>query len=148
MQIIVQIALVLAVIVVSVALMRGGSNARYLAIRRMILVVFACVAAFSVFFPFTLTRLARFLGIGRGTDLVLYALIVGFLVTMATTNHRFRQLEKSITTLSRHIALEEAGKPWESEKDDTGRPVHPNAFSPLAPDPNLKSPGTGDQFES
>lgn len=119
MQIIVQIALVLAVIIVSVALMRGGLNARYLAIRRMMLMLFACVAAFSVFFPSTLTKLAVLLGIGRGTDLVLYALIVSFLVFVASNNHRFRQLEKSITQLSRHIALEEAEKPWLGGNDKT-----------------------------
>lgn len=111
MQIIVQIALVLAVIVVSVALMRGGSNARHLAIRRIMLVLFACVAAFSVFFPSALTQVARILGIGRGTDLVLYALIVSFLVFMATTYQRFRHLENSLTMLSRRIALDDAEQP-------------------------------------
>lgn len=111
MQIIVQIALVLAVIVVSVALMRGGSNARHLAIRRIMLVLFACVAAFSVFFPSALTHVARMLGIGRGTDLVLYALIVSFLVFMATTYQRFRHLENSLTMLSRRIALDDAEQP-------------------------------------
>ena len=58
MQIIVQIVLVLAVIVVSLALMRGGSNARHLAIRRIMLVIFAVVAALSIFFPELLTMLA------------------------------------------------------------------------------------------
>lgn len=112
MQIIVQIILVLAVIIVSLALMRGGANARYLAIRKIMLVIFALIAAFSVFFPVALTHIARALGIGRGTDLVLYALIVSFLVFVATNNHRFRQLEKSMTRLARHQALEEARKPW------------------------------------
>ena len=118
MQIIVQIVLVLAVIIVSLALMRGGSNARHLAIRRIMLVLFALVAAFSVFFPSTLTRLAQLLGIGRGTDLVLYALIVSFLVFMATTYQRFRHLENSLTKLSRSIAIDEAPKPWLADKDN------------------------------
>lgn len=115
MQILVQIVLVLAVILVSVALMRGGSNARHLAIRRIMLVLFACVAAFSVFFPTALTHLARLLGIGRGTDLVLYALIVSFLVFMATTYQRFRHLENTLTLLARRIALDEAPRSWESD---------------------------------
>lgn len=112
MQIIVQIILVLAVIFVSLALMRGGSNARHLAIRRIMLVLFTCVAGFSVFFPETLTQLAKFFGIGRGTDLVLYALIVSFLVFMATTYQRFRHLETTFTKLARRIALDEAERPW------------------------------------
>lgn len=115
MQIIVQVALVLAVVIVSLALMRGGSNARHLAIRRIMLVLFACVAAFSIFFPELLTRVARLLGIGRGTDLVLYGLIVSFLVFMATTYQRFRHMESTLTKLSRRIALDETPAPGKDE---------------------------------
>lgn len=93
--------------------MRGGTNARHLAIRRMLVVVFAAGAAFSIFFPGLLTEVANFFGIGRGTDLVLYALVVSFLVFMATTYQRFRQLEVSLTRLSRRVALDEAERPWE-----------------------------------
>lgn len=124
MQIIVQIVLILAVVLVSLALMRGGSNARHLAIRRIMLMLFALVAAFSVFFPAILTSIANFFGIGRGTDLVLYALIVSFLVFMATTYQRFRGLESSLTLLSRRIALDEASRPWEepARTTDDGQP--------------------------
>lgn len=111
MQIIVQIVLVLAVVVMSLALMRGGSNARHLAIRRIMLLLFACVAAFSIFFPELLTRVANVLGIGRGTDLVLYGLVVSFLVFMATTYQRFRHMESTLTKLSRRIALDEVAAP-------------------------------------
>ncbi|WP_269937169.1 DUF2304 domain-containing protein [Arthrobacter sp. HY1533] len=121
MQILVQIVLVIAVILVSVALMRGGSNARHLAIRRIMLVLFAGVAIFSVFFPTALSHLARLLGIGRGTDLVLYALIVSFLVYMATTYQRFRHLENSLTLLARRIALDETPRTWESESAEGAR---------------------------
>jgi small membrane protein len=110
-QIIVQIVLVLAVITVSLALMRGGSNAQHLAIRRLMLLLFALVAAFSIFFPTVLTHVARFFGIGRGTDLVLYGLIVSVLVFMATTYQRFRNMESTLTKLSRRIAIDEAPSP-------------------------------------
>ncbi|MDD0858822.1 DUF2304 domain-containing protein [Arthrobacter alpinus] len=124
MQILVQIVLVIAVILVSVALMRGGSNARHLAIRRIMLVLFACVAIFSVFFPTALSQLARLLGIGRGTDLVLYALIVSFLVYMATTYQRFRHLENSLTLLARRIALDETpGRGRTTLPKETGPPT-------------------------
>lgn len=124
MQIIVQVALVLAVVIVSLALMRGGSNARHLAIRRIMLVLFACVAALSIFFPELLTRVARMLGIGRGTDLVLYGLIVSFLVFMATTYQRFRHMESTLTKLSRRIALDETPAPGKDEplRDKEDRP--------------------------
>ncbi|MEH0111011.1 DUF2304 domain-containing protein [Tersicoccus sp. MR15.9] len=122
MQIFVQIALVLAVIGMSVALMRGGINARHLAIRRILLLLFALVAAFSVVFPELLTRLARLLGIGRGTDLVLYALIVSFLVYMATSFQRFRHMESTVTQLARRIAIDEVVSPEDfAEGRTTGR---------------------------
>ena len=79
--------------------------------RRILLVLFAGVAALSVFFPGLLTRVANLLGIGRGTDLVLYGLIVCFLIFMASSYHRTRQLEARITKLARRIALDEAPRP-------------------------------------
>ncbi len=90
--------------------MRGGSNARHLAIRRIMLILFACVAGLSIFFPEVLTHIARFFGIGRGTDLVLYGLIVSFLVYMATTYQRFRHMETTMTKLSRRVALDEVNR--------------------------------------
>jgi len=129
-QIVVQIALVIAVVIVSLALMRGGSNARHLAIRRLMLALFACVAVFSIFFPELLTRVARSLGIGRGTDLVLYGLIVSFLVFMATTYQRFRQLESMVTKLSRRIALDEAPAPEQLLHGDSVRTSTPGHQAP------------------
>lgn len=111
MQIVIQIVLILAVVVLSLALMRGGSNAQHLAIRRLLLILFALVAAFSIFFPSILTHVARFFGIGRGTDLVLYGLTVTVLVFMATTYQRFRNMETTLTKLARRIAIDEALDP-------------------------------------
>lgn len=119
MLIIVQAALILAVILVSVALMRGGSNARHLAIRRIMLLVFAFAAILSIFFPELLSRLANALGVGRGTDLVLYATIVSFFVFMATTYQRFRHAETSLTKLSRRIAIDEAPLPADFRRLNT-----------------------------
>lgn len=111
MLIFVQLALVIGVIIVSVALMRGGSNARHLAIRRMMLIVFAVVAVLSIFFPGLLSTVANFFGVGRGTDLVLYGTIVSVLVFMSTTYQRFRHVEMSTTRLARRIAIDEAPRP-------------------------------------
>lgn len=120
MLFIVQIVLVIAVILGSLVLMRGGANAHHLAIRRILLLGFALVAALSIFFPVVLTRVAQAFGIGRGTDLVLYALIVCFLVFMASTAQRYRRMEESMTKLARRIALDETPRPWENEGRDRG----------------------------
>ncbi len=122
MLFIVQIVLVLAVILGSLVLMRGGANAHHLAIRRILLLAFALVAALSIFFPVVLTRVAQAFGIGRGTDLVLYALIVSFLVFMASTAQRYRRMEESMTKLARRIALDETPRPWETGAQPPGFP--------------------------
>jgi len=115
MKILIQVILILSVIIISLALMRGGSNARHLAIRRLLLGFFAIVAALSIFFPNLLTKVAGWFGIGRGTDLVLYGVVVMLLVFIATTYQRYRAMEISVTKLARRIAIDETPKPWEVE---------------------------------
>lgn len=135
MIIIVQIVLVLVVIFFSLMLIRGGSNAKHMAVRRIMVLLFAVSAVLSIFFPTMLSQLARFVGVGRGTDLMLYAFIVSFLVYMSTTHQRFRQMETTLTKLSRRIALDEAEKPWETVT------VPPAAGIPASV-PGTSSPGT------
>lgn len=121
MIIFVQLALVVAVVASALVLMRGGTNARHLAIRRMLLLALGFAAALSIFFPQMMTTVASWFGIGRGTDLVLYGLVVSFLVTMATTYQRFRHTEIAITRLARRIAIDEAERPWEVSPDTAGK---------------------------
>jgi hypothetical protein len=126
MLFIVQIVLVLAVILGSLVLMRGGANASHLAIRRILLLAFALIAALSIFLPELLTGLANVFGIGRGTDLVLYGFIVCFMVFMASSAQRHRHMEESLTRLARRVALDETPRVWEAE---TGKPSLPGAPS-------------------
>ena len=112
MTIVVQIVLILAVAYGALTLVRGGANAKHQAIRRLAAVAFFFFAAVSILVPDLVTQVARMLGIGRGTDLVLYALVVLFMVTQYTSAQRRRQEEVNITRLARHIAIAEAETPW------------------------------------
>ena len=95
--------------------MRGGANAKHQAIRRLAAVAFFVFAAISILVPDLVTNVARFLGIGRGTDLVLYALVVLFMVTQYTTAQHRRAEEVKLTRIARHIAISETEKPWEPD---------------------------------
>jgi len=106
----IQVLLIVAVLVVAARLLRG-QGARHQAIRRMMLVLFAVAAVLSILFPATWTRLANLVGVGRGADLLLYALMVAFLGFVATTYRRFRVLESQFTQLARRIALDEVPPP-------------------------------------
>lgn len=106
-MVLIQVVLIVVVVLVVARLFRSR-GARAQAIRRIGLVVFAAFAAVTILFPDVWTRIARVVGVGRGTDLVLYALVVAFLSFTVTTYLRFRDLETNYTRLARRIALEEA----------------------------------------
>jgi small membrane protein len=107
----IRLLLVLAVCAVALVLLKGHRGARHQAIRRLLLLGFTTVAGLSVLFPGAWTALARLLGVGRGTDLLLYGLIVAFLGFVATSYLRFRDLQHQLTELSRRLALDEAPAP-------------------------------------
>lgn len=110
MTIILQIATVVVISTAGFYLVRS-SGARHQAIRRVLLLLFIIAAASSVFVPEVWGRAATFLGIGRGTDLLLYLLVLVFLAFVATTYRRFRQLENQNTELARALAIMQAQQP-------------------------------------
>lgn len=109
-MLLIQVILVVAVVAVAVVLL-NSEKAQHQAIRRLLLLAFAAFGVLSVLFPAVWTRLAELVGVGRGTDLLLYAVVLAFLGYVATTNRRFRQVEMQVTVLTRQIALDEAPPP-------------------------------------
>ena len=116
---IIQVLLIVVVVLVVARLFRSR-GARAQAIRRIGLVIFAAFAAVSILFPDVWSRVARMVGVGRGTDLVLYALVVAFLSFTVTTYLRFRDLETNYTRLARRIALSQASPPPRSGEQPSG----------------------------
>jgi hypothetical protein len=106
-QLLIQVLLIAVVIGVVARLFRSR-GARAQAIRRIGLLLFATFAVVSILLPDVWNRIARLLGVGRGTDMVLYALVVAFLSFTVTTYVRFRDLETRYTKLARRLALDEA----------------------------------------
>jgi small membrane protein len=113
---VIRIVLILAVAIGGGALMRSSGDARHQAVRRLMLLGFIVLAIASVLYPKLLTQVAGWVGVGRGTDLVLYLLFVLVLGSMATTYRRFRDLEQQITLLTRRLALDEAVLPEQSTR--------------------------------
>ncbi|SEE98042.1 DUF2304 domain-containing protein [Ruania alba] len=115
-QIVIQVVLLVGITVVTALLTRSTADARHQAIRRVLLVAFVLVTATTIVFPTVLSRLAALVGVGRGTDLLLYGLLIAFLSFIATNYRRMKQLDRRITELTRTIALtqvrqERAGLP-------------------------------------
>jgi len=103
----IQIPLIAAVLALAWRMLRS-SGQRTQALRRLGLVAFAVFAVMSILFPTVWTALAHKVGIGRGTDLILYGLVVAFLSFVVTTYRRLREVEERYTRLARRLALDEA----------------------------------------
>ena len=120
----IKILLFLGLAMIAVIGLRSPRGARHTALRRIALIVFVGLAGLSVLFPVIWNAAAQAVGVGRGTDLILYILIVAFLLYIETSYLRSRKLEDDITSLARRIALDEAH--WgrlELEAGESGGPT-------------------------
>jgi hypothetical protein len=104
-------ALLIAAIAVIALLLARGHGVRHLAVRRLLLAVFALAATGSIIVPDAWSRAANLIGVGRGADLLLYLLIVVFLSYVATRFARDRRSAEDMTRIVRRLALDEAPPP-------------------------------------
>lgn len=66
------------------------------------------VSLFFVLNPLATTKLANFLGVGRGADLLLYVTFIFLVFIFISTLVGFRKLEHTVTELAREQALSAA----------------------------------------
>lgn len=104
----IQIVLIIAVIAIGAVFMRRTGADSHLAIRRLLYGAFVVAAIVSILFPQWLTWVANLVGVGRGTDLLLYALVLMFLVFVYTQSRRNAAQQRSLTLLARKLALLQA----------------------------------------
>jgi hypothetical protein len=105
---VIKILLVLAVIGLLVLLLRSHGTTKGVAYVKIGMAVFLVFCIYAVIRPDDVTWVAGQLGVGRGTDLVLYLLVVGFGFFAISTYLRFKELELKFARLSRAVALLDA----------------------------------------
>lgn len=100
--------LAIALVLVGLYLLKARKSASQQAIRRLFIIL-ALVAGFiAVLFPNYTTLVASYLGIGRGTDLLLYAFVVFALFYVVHQYRRQLWQEKVTTDLARALTLAQA----------------------------------------
>ncbi|NIZ91536.1 DUF2304 domain-containing protein [Kineococcus rubinsiae] len=124
-MLLIQGVLVVALLVVGAVLVRSTSDVRHQAVRRILLVLLGVLAVTSVLVPGAVTWVAEKVGVGRGTDLVLYGLVVAFLGFIASSYRRTRVLESKVAELTRRLALDEEAR--ERGVDGPGNAGRPGA---------------------
>lgn len=104
----IQILLLIAAFALLVLFVRNRHGVRVAAGKRVALVVFALLNVYAVIRPDDLTTVAKLVGVGRGTDLLLYMLVVGFLSVTLNQYLRFQGVDHRLTELARVLAVREA----------------------------------------
>ncbi len=103
--------LITSIIALLVYLLRSRRSAQSKAWVKVGYLVFVLAGVYAVLRPNDTTVVAHWLGVDRGTDLMLYALIIAFSFTTLSTYMRFKDLELRYARLARAIALEGAQTP-------------------------------------
>jgi hypothetical protein len=122
----IKVILVVLILVVLVWGLRHRDDVGLRAGRRLAALLLAGFAIVAVLAPELTTRIAHAVGIGRGTDLLLYGLVVTFVFTTAGLYFRCRDIERRLVEVSRVVALRDAlatgGQPGEPAPPAPRRP--------------------------
>ncbi|WP_166986737.1 DUF2304 domain-containing protein [Canibacter zhoujuaniae] len=111
----IQILLIVAVILGVVFTLRALRGEKQLAIKRLAALAFALLAIVSILFPGLISKIANFLGVGRGTDLLLYLFIIAAVLFGGAVIRAKARSDARVTKLARAMALSEANKRYQSK---------------------------------
>ena len=101
----IQVLLITGVLVIFLYYMFRVRNAFF---DLLVLALFSGLAVFFILFPDKTNDIARFMGVGRGADLLFYICILFFLFIILKLFARIRRLEKTLTDLVRRQAQGDA----------------------------------------
>ncbi|MEU6209266.1 DUF2304 domain-containing protein [Streptomyces sp. NPDC090085] len=130
----IQLVLIAGSVSMALIFIRTWSQAKNRAWKRIAFSLFVIVNVYAVLRPTDVTWLAQQLGVGRGTDLVLYVMVLGMGFLTLNTFLRFRSLEKKITDLARTVAINE-GVRHNDERLNGELPAPAAAAAESAPEP-------------
>lgn len=107
----IQILLLLAAFALVLYFFTNRKKANAKAWVKLGFVVLVLAAVWAILRPDDVTVVANWLGVDRGTDLMLYVLIIAFFFTTLSTWVRFREQELRYARLARAVALQNAVPP-------------------------------------
>jgi hypothetical protein len=107
----IQALLIGSVLALLVYLLRSRRSARSKAWVKVGYVLFVIAGIYAILRPNDTTVVANWVGVDRGTDLMLYLLVVAFVFTTLSAYMRFKDLELKYARLARAVALQTARVP-------------------------------------
>jgi hypothetical protein len=113
--VIIKLLLISSLAAAALILIRGKRSALSLLMRRSLTLAAIGCGVFAVLFPGVVTGVAQAVGVGRGADLLLYALCVTFLFVAIALYLRLSEMHDRYVELARRQALLEAE--FQAERD-------------------------------
>mgnify|MGYP000905014548 FL=1 len=110
-QLLMQLFLLLATATLVLYFLGNRRKARAKAGVKLGFLLFIAACIWAVLRPDDHTIVANYVGVSRGTDLLLYLLVVAFMFTTLSSYIRFRELELRYARLARAVALQNAIAP-------------------------------------
>lgn len=107
----IKVLLIASVVALLIYLLLSRGSAQSRAWVKVGYLVFVVAGIYAVLRPDDTTVVAHWVGVRRGTDLMLYILIMVFAFTTLSTYMRFRDLELRFARLVRVVALAQAQPP-------------------------------------
>lgn len=136
----IQVLLIGSIVALLVYLLRSRRNARSRAWVKVGYVVFVLAGIYAVLRPDDTTVVAQWFGVRRGTDLMLYALVMAFCFTTLSTYMRFKDLELRYARLARAIALDSAQAPRPVSRRASAGSNPPCGAHPRSARPSVANP--------
>lgn len=112
-MILVQVLMVGSVIVLALLGLRGESSHRVSASKKLAFCLLMVSVVVAVLFPKLVAEAAQVVGVGRGTDLVLYVLALAFGFYVVSQYLAAQRSRNELHRLARRIALVEAAERYE-----------------------------------
>lgn len=105
---VIQVLLIVALVLLMVGLLNQRPGARPLAIRRLSYGLMLIAAIAAVIFPEWLGWIAGLVGVGRGTDLLLYGFVLVFISHSMASKSKHAAEDQRFTMLARKVAISNA----------------------------------------
>lgn len=101
----IRIVLIFLLVVTASQLLLRRHSVRTQAGRKLLVLGFLVIAIAAIIVPDALTDLANILGVGRGADLLLYLMAVGFVYATLDTRLRISDLDDRVAAVIQDLAL-------------------------------------------
>lgn len=107
----IRLLLLAGLALIAILVMRPIRSQSHLAIRRLMILALLLFAVFAVLLPGTLNRVAQHLGVEKGLNLLVYALVIVVFAQLVGSYRKEAAQERRITALARAVALAHADEP-------------------------------------